>query len=168
VNASTAEVAGRRERLAGWWHALAPRERWMLALMCVTIAAFAAWYAVLAPLRALRVHAAEQHTAAVMDAAEVERGLAIIAASDPGRPGLPGGDLEQVVTDSAGAAGIAFDRRQAAADGGLEIGIEAVPAAALFNWLDGLRQEHGVAPVAVDIERREGQLRAQLRFVPAQ
>ena len=46
--------------------------------------------------------------------------------------------------------------------------MDAVAAGTLFNWLDGLRLAHGVAPVAVDVERREGRLRAELRFAPAQ
>lgn len=156
-------------RLAGWWHAREPRERWMLAVMCAAIAAFVAWYAVLAPLQGLRQRAADRHAAAALDAAEVERGLAVVAAaSDPASAPLPAEALHALVTDSAGAAGITFDRREATPDGGLEVGTDAVDALPLFNWLDGLRLEHAIAPVAVDIERREGRLRAQLRFAPAQ
>lgn len=158
-----------RARLAGWWHARAPRERWMLAVMCAAIAAFVAWYALLAPLQALRQRAADRHAAAVMDMAEIERGLEAIAAAEAnGAARVPPAALHQLVTDSAGAAGINFDRREVAADGGLEITVDAVAAATLFNWLDGLRLEHAVAPMAVDVERREGRLRAQLRFAPTQ
>lgn len=156
-------------KLSGWWQARAPRERWMLSVMCVAIAAFVTWYALLAPLQALRQRAADRHAAAVMDAAEIRRGLeAITAAGTSGADGVPAAALLQLVTDSAGAAGINFDRREAAADGGLEITIDAVATTALFNWLDGLRLEHGVAPVALEVERREGRLRAQLHFAPAQ
>lgn len=158
-----------RAKFAGWWQDRAPRERWMLSIMCVAIAAFVAWYAVLAPLQALRQRAADRHAAAVMDAAEIERGLGAIAAADADGPArVPADTLHQLVTNSAGAAGISFDRREADADGGLDITIDAVAAATLFNWLDGLRLEHGVAPVRVEAERREGRLRAQLRFAPAQ
>lgn len=158
-----------RAKLAGWWQDRAPRERWMLSIMCAAIAAFVAWYAVLAPLQAMRQRAADRHAAAVMDAAEIERGLEAIAASEAsGAARVPAAALHQLVTDSAGAAGINFDRREVAADGGLDVTIDAVSSGTLFNWLDGLRPEHAVAPMAVDVERREGRLRARLRFAPTQ
>lgn len=160
---------GSGARVATWWHARAPRERWMVAVACVAIAAFVAWYGVLAPLQAVRQQNADRHAAAMLDAAEVERGLAAIAASDgQGTAAMTAGELQPLVIDSAGAAGITFDRREETADGGLEVAVDAAHATTLFNWLDSLRLEHAVAPVAVDIERREGRLRAQLRFAPAQ
>ncbi len=160
---------GLARRAVAWWYARAPRERWMLTGMCAAIAAFVAWYGLLGPLQGVRQAAADRHADALMDAAEIEHALAAIAAS-----GRPAGDtlsadaLQRLVTDSAGAAGISFDRRGETANGGLEVGVDAVAAGTLFNWLDGLRLEHGVAPVAVDVERREGRLRAELRFAPAQ
>lgn len=155
-------------RLAGWWHAREPRERWMLAVMSAAIAVFVAWYAVLAPLQSVRQRAADRHAEAMRDVIEVRRGLAAVAAAGAsGIAPVAAAALHPLVTDSAGAAGIVFDRREFAADGGLEVTVDSVSAGTLFNWLDGLRLEHAVAPVAVDIERREGRLRAQLRFAPA-
>jgi general secretion pathway protein M len=154
-------------RLVEWWHGRAPREQWMLTLMCTAIAVFIVWYGVLAPLLTARDRAAERHASAIQDRAGIEHILARVAAASQDRPAPPPADrFHALVADSAGAAGIGIDRQEPSPDGGVEVGIDAVPANALFAWLDTLRLEHGIAPEAVDIERREGRLRARLRFGP--
>lgn len=155
-------------RLADWWHARAPRERWMLATMCAAIAAFVTWYGLLAPLQSARDRAAVRHASAIQAVAEVERSLALVSAAMEDRPAAPPAErFRTSIVDSAGAAGIGLDREEPSADGGLAVGIDAVSANALFAWLDTLRLEHGIAPVAVDVERRDGRLRARLHFGPS-
>ncbi|MGY0561432.1 type II secretion system protein GspM [Luteimonas sp. A277] len=156
-----------RARLVDWWHGRARREQWMLSLMCAAIAVFIGWYGVLAPLLVARDRAAERHASAIQDRVEIEQTLARVAAASQDRPAPPPVDrFHALVADSAGAAGIGLERQEPSPDGGVEVGIDAVPANALFAWLDTLRLEHGIAPEAVDIERREGRLRARLRFGP--
>src|SRR5690606_24039659 len=67
---------GLARRAVAWWYARAPRERWMLTGMCAAIAAFVAWYGLLGPLQGVRQAAADRHADALMDAAEIEHGLA--------------------------------------------------------------------------------------------
>ena len=154
-------------RLADWWHARVPRERWMLATMCAAIAAFVIWYGVLAPLQSARDRTAGRHASAIRALAEVESSLALVATAKDDRPAAPPADrFRTTIVNSAGAAGIGLDREEPSADGGLEIGVDAVSANALFAWLGALRLDHGIAPVAVDVERRNGRLRARLRFGP--
>lgn len=154
-------------RAIEWWHARAPRERRMLAAMFAGIAAFVAWYGVLSPLLSARDRAAARHASAIQAHAEIERSLAGVAAAAEGRPVPPAGDrFHALISDSAGAAGVGIDRREPSSGGDLEIGIDAASTAALLGWLDALRLEHGISPVAVDIERRDGRLRARLHFGP--
>ena len=44
------------------------------------------------------------------------------------------------------------------------MGIDAVPATALFAWLDTLRRRHGIAPVRLRVDKDRGRLRAELAF----
>lgn len=154
-------------RIAAWWQGLSPRERAMVAAMCAAIAAFVAWFGVLAPLRAARDEARQRHAEAVRAAAHVDAALARIAAIRAQRPPPPAADAWQaIVIDSAGAAGLGLERQEVLPDGALAIGIGGAAAPALFGWLDALRLEHAIAPDVVDIERRDGRLRASLRFPP--
>lgn len=154
-------------RLTGWWQAREPRERWMVAVMLAAVAVFVSWYGIIAPLRQARDDARARHAAAVAAAREVEQALAHVEASAARLPPAPAGDaFATTVVDSAGAAGVAVSRQDEGSDGVLVIAIDAVDAPTLFGWIDALRREHGIAPLALQVDKRGGRLRAELRFAP--
>ncbi|WP_407352266.1 type II secretion system protein GspM [Luteimonas sp. R10] len=154
-------------RLADWWRAREPRERRMVAVMLAAVAAFVLWYGIVAPLRQVRDDARARHAEAVAAAGEIERALAHVEASSARLPPAPAGDaFATTVVDSAGAAGVAVSRQDDGGDGVLVIAIDAVDAPALFGWIDALRREHGIAPLALQVDKHGGRLRAELRFAP--
>lgn len=153
--------------LRTWWQALAPRERVMVSVMLVAIAAFAGWYGVLSPLRHARDAAQARYLRAVAALHETDAGLAALAASRDSGTALRGRARDDLIVDSAGAAGVAISRRDSEGDGSFVVGIDGAAADALFAWLDTLRDEHGIAPFALEIDKRDGRLRAELRFAPA-
>ena len=152
-------------RIAGWWHARTPRERHLLLAMGVAVAAFALWFGILSPLQHARERAADRHAAAVQTRLEVERGLAAITASNASHPQAPeAGDVIATITRSASAAGVGIDRQDPTPDGGVHVEIHSVRAEVLFAWLDALRLDHGIAPLEIEVEPREGRLSARLGF----
>lgn len=96
---------GPRVRASAWWHARAPRERWMLVVMFAAVAAFAAWFGLLAPLDSARERAADRHAAAIQARAEAGRGLAAIAAAAADRPAPPPADRIPAIAASPRRAG---------------------------------------------------------------
>lgn len=150
--------------LREWWQARAPRERRMLAVMFLALAAFIGWFAVLAPLGRLADDAASRRGAAVALLAEVHAARAELAAFAGTRPGYDAeAPLEPLLARTAGAAGVALSRQRRDGDR-LTLGIDAVPAPALLGWLDTLSRQHGLAPAAMEVGKRNGQLHAELVF----
>lgn len=151
-------------RVGEWWRARDGRERRMLAVMCAALAAFAWWYALLAPVQRLREAARSDYLHAVGEvqamASDLER-IAVLRGS--GRRPVDAEALPRIVLSSAAGAGLAISRQRGQA-GQLEIGIDSAEAAQVFGWLDALREQHGIAPERLEIERRNGGVRVQARF----
>ena len=158
--------AGPIEAGRDWWNARAPRERWMLAAMTASIAVFLTWFAVLAPLDAALERAGARLVAATRAAAEVETALASLPPEGAQSTRLTPAAHFALITDTAAVAGVGVEHQSPDSGGGLEIDIDASDTGTLFAWLDTLRLEHRVAPLAVRIERRDGRLRGSLRFPP--
>lgn len=150
--------------LQAWWRGRLPRERAMLAVMAALLAAFAWWYGLLWPLRALRDDAGERHDRAAL--ALQEAGMQAAALAD--RPAaLPPGDrdvLLRLLHDSTRDAGLVPGRQRSAADGAVVLEFERVEAPALFGWLGRLADEAGLAPSLLQVERADGRLRAEVGF----
>lgn len=152
-------------RLSAGWQARQPRERVMLAVMAVSIGAFAYWYGGVAPLRNLAASARADHERSAARLAVVRGHLVAVREARAAAPALPDGDAyAAILLDTASAAGISVSRQRARGAGGLAVGIDAVDAAPLFSWLDTLRSVHGIAPDVVDIGRRDGRLHAEVAF----
>ncbi|KGM56515.1 hypothetical protein N799_03620 [Lysobacter arseniciresistens ZS79] len=146
------------------WDTFAPRERAMLALMAVAVAAFVLWLGVLRPLQARADAAVRDHRRAAADHAELAAAIRAIRELQADRPAITTGDaFTRAVLESATAAQVPVTRQRSDA-GLLVIGIDAVAAPALFGWLDGLRNRHGIAPASLDIGKRNGSLRAEVAF----
>lgn len=151
--------------LRNWWRGREPRERAMLATMAAMLAAFAWWYGLLGPLRALRESAAGRYDHAVSALHAVEAELAALPPGMTAGGPVPSGDaLERLLLDSARDAGLSPGRRRATAGGGVVIGFDRVHSAALFGWLGRLADAHGIAPSSLQVERADGQLRAEAAF----
>ncbi|MBB3804139.1 general secretion pathway protein M [Xanthomonas arboricola] len=148
------------QRGAQWWQARAPRERRMLGLMCAALAAFIGWYALYTPLR----HWHDRAWARYADAAQLVLDTSAQAASTK-RSAAPGpAALAGIIATSARDAGVTISLQQRSAAGGVEVQIDAVSAAALFGWLERLRQAHGLAPTQLSVVRDQGQLRVRCGF----
>ncbi|MFP7722887.1 type II secretion system protein GspM [Lysobacter sp. A3-1-A15] len=157
---------GARDRLAAWWLARDPRERRMLAVMCLALVAFTAWYGVTTPLRTLRDDARTRHAQAAAELVATRQAAAEIEALLAARPSPPNVEtLESTVLETARAAGVAISRHRADGAEAIQVEIESVTTPALLAWLDRLRLDHGVAPGLLEITGANGALRVQARFV---
>jgi general secretion pathway protein M len=152
-----------------WWQARDARERRMLLLMGIAIAAFAWWYGLVAPLRHARDAALISHQRAATALAVVESGIASLDTQSPDAPMTPRGDaLAEAALSSARAAGVAIARQREGERGELVLDIDATDTAALLRWLDNMRQQHRLAPDGLSIAAESGMLRVQARFAAAQ
>lgn len=149
-----------------WWHQREPRERTLLAVMGVAIAAFIAWYGVWAPLQRLRDAAQTRNAAAAAELEQVRGELAALAALQGRMPARPGdaAALKKVVIESAGKAGLAISRERPNGTGGVDVECDAVTTQALFAWLDALRVNHALAPTSLSVAKSEDRLRVQASF----
>ncbi|KHL54038.1 type II secretion system protein GspM [Xanthomonas cannabis] len=143
------------QRMHPWWQARAPRERIMLTVMLLAIAAFIAWYALLVPLRHWRLSAQARYdqAAAALLIARASQPSATVAAVP-----LAG------IVQRAQEAGILITQQRRGPTGALELQIDAVAGPTLFAWLEQLRQRDGVTPAGLDIRRHDGQLQVRCRL----
>lgn len=151
-------------RIGPWWWGRNPRERVMLAVMCVAIAAFAAWYALFAPLRHLRDASQAAYDRSVFDLRQAQASASLHALQMRDRPRLDPDQSSRVVLQVAEAAGVAVSRRRIDPDGNLVLGLDAVAAPALFGWLDTLQHDHGLAVHSLQVERTGATVRAEVAF----
>lgn len=148
-----------------WWSARNTRERAMLALMLLAIAAFVLWLGAWRPLDAVARAAHLHRLRASADLAEVRALTAAIAERQAQRPPpLSDEALPRAIARSAAAGGVAISRQRSAGDGRFVVGIDAVEAPALFAWLDLLARRHGLAPVSLKVEERDGSLAVEAGF----
>lgn len=154
------------DRLKHWWRARDARERRMLAVMLVLVAAFAYWYGLLWPLRQVRGLAQAHYDRALVQLRDTESAVAAIRAHDARVPETAvGGDtLTRRILDTAASASVAISRQRTDAQGRFNVGVDAVDARTLFAWLDALRTTHGIAPSALRVSRVDGRLRAEAVF----
>ena len=152
-------------QLATWWRGRESRERAMLAVMAALLAAFAWWYGLLWPLRALRDDAAAHHERAVVALHATEAELAALAASGRGASSAATGEaLQHRVLASVRESGLVPARQRTSADGAFVLEFERVASADLFGWLGRLVDEDGIAPSSLRVERADGGLRAEAGF----
>jgi general secretion pathway protein M len=148
------------QRGTQWWQTRAPRERLMLGVMCAALAAFVGWYALYTPLWHWHARAWAHYA----DAAQLVLDVSTKAATT-NRIAAPGPvALAEIIASSARDAGVSITSQQRRAAGGVDVQIDAVGAAALFGWLERLRQAHGLAPTQLSVVRDQGQLRVRCSF----
>lgn len=153
-------------RFRQWWRGRDARERGMLWLMCVAIAAFAWWYGLLVPLRLWREDARTRYDHGVATWQATRANVDTISALAAAQP-RDDDALAAAVLGSARDAGISVSRQRSDPQGRFVVDIDAVDAPQLLGWLDALQRRHRIAPEAVAIGKREGRLQAELGFAPS-
>jgi general secretion pathway protein M len=129
-------------RAHGWWDGRTVRERRMLMVMAVLVAAVLAWLLVVRPVQAWQAGAADRRVEAEQTLAEVRSGLRVIAPSSPPGPASTEG-LEPLVRRTAEAAGLTVVTTMAPG-GGLGIQMSQAPGRETFAWLAALEADHGI------------------------
>lgn len=150
-------------RFLAWWHGRAPRERVMLAVMAVLLAAFVWWYGLLWPLQALRDGAEAHHDRAAAGLRQIEAEIAALAVSGAA-PSVGGEGMQRRILDSMREAGLVPSRQRGAADGAFVLEFERVASPPLFGWLGQLAERDGLAPSSLRVERADGGLRVEVGF----
>lgn len=153
-------------RLSDWWQQRDPRERVMLTVMCVAIAAFLLWYGAFVPLRHARDAAQTRHVRAVAELVRVQTELAHLSELRERLPAaqVDAGALKNAVLASAAQAGLQIGNERSDDAGGLEIDSDGATPAQVFGWLDALHAKHGLSPASLSVARNQDRLRLQARF----
>lgn len=128
--------------LAMWWSDRTERERRMVGVMLVILAAVIVWLGVVRPLVAWRAAAAERAAAAASTLTDTRQALASLGrAPEAARPPLQG--IETVLQTTAAAAGLEVVTVMSAT-GRTGFELSSVDSARLFGWLGVLEREHGL------------------------
>jgi len=122
------------------WRARTARERQLLLLLALVAGGVLGWYGVVQPLRAAAAAAEAKHARAAADLIAVEAAAKVLAAAP-----RPAGGVETLVTRTAGEAGLIVDRQRVERPGVVTVWINGAEPAALFPWLYGLQQKHGLS-----------------------
>jgi type II secretory pathway component PulM len=150
--------------IAAFWRQRSRRERVYLVVMLAALAAFAYWFALVAPLRALAANAERRHVAAQAEQVAFPGVLAELAL----RRGAAAGPVQAAaLVQSAAAAGIAVSADDTSAAGRVVLRLEGVPPQALFAWLAQLRSDQGLAPTRATLGRGPSGLEGELVFTTA-
>lgn len=134
-----------------WWDGRTVRERRMLAVMVLLLAAVFVWLAVVRPALMWRAEAAHQRAIAQADLAFVHAGLGQLTPKPAGAPATAdAGGLEPLVVQTAQAAGLTVTTGMDPS-GRLGFRIANGSSAAVFGWLAGLQTAHGVEVVSLGV-----------------
>jgi general secretion pathway protein M len=134
-----------------WWDGRTLRERRMLAVMAVLLAATFVWLAVVRPALAWRAEAGRQRTVAAADLAAVRVAATHLAPKPAAAPATAdAGGLEPLVLQTAAAAGLTITTGMDPS-GRLGFRIASGSSSAVFGWLAGLQTAHGVEVVSLGV-----------------
>ena len=157
-----------RAQVMSWWRGRNGRERLMLAVMLASLAAFALWFGVLWPARALRDSAQDRYDRAVSQLRETQASAGRIASLQQALPTRSQAEpASRTILDSAASAGIGVSRQRQDVNDRFVVEIDSATPQALFAWLETLRRERGLAPQALKVERLGAGVRAELAFSSA-
>lgn len=120
-----------------WLDGRTPRERIMLVVCAILLAAVLVWLLVYRPLEAWREMAADRRFAAVAEEAAVVTALSGVPAQ---APAPSAGDINAVVQSTAGEAGVTPNLAMAA-NGDLGFTASSVSTAAAFAWLAAMERQ---------------------------
>ncbi|MFC4728778.1 type II secretion system protein GspM [Coralloluteibacterium thermophilus] len=145
--------------LRAWWDGLARRERAMVAVMLVLVAAFVAWYGVRLPLLALETRTEAARTQALAHLEDVE---ALAAMLDALPTPLSGDAARAAATETLAAEGVLLSGEEVAGDE-LVLLLPPQPSGPLAAALDGLRTR-GVRVAGFALRRETQGVAGELRI----
>jgi general secretion pathway protein M len=126
--------------LAPWWRDRSLRERWLLALMLVLLAALLVWLALLRPLAGARAVAVAETSRAHARLAEAEA----LAAAIRARPAASAAPLLDLINRRLSEAGLQPARLEAQGAGQAVLEIAAINGRLLIGWASALERRDGL------------------------
>jgi general secretion pathway protein M len=144
------------------WSTRTPRERVLLSALAAVLVGLVGWYGLVAPLGRAAEDAEADRLAAAERLARVEAAAAEIRALSQARD-PSAAEVEALVVQSAGEAGLTLDRRRTEADG-VTVWLDAAPPAQLFTWLQGLQARQVRVAAFTAIRGAGGTVEAEVRL----
>lgn len=132
-----------------WFSGRTLRERRMLLVMSVLLAAVVAWLGVVGPVLAWRDEAGERAEAAAALLAEVQASVASLDADRPVAPS-PAEGLEPLVRRTAQAAGLEITTAMSPS-GHLGFQLARGSSGPLFKWLAALEADHRLSVCSLGV-----------------
>lgn len=153
---------GLMSQAAAWWDGRTLRERRMLAIMGLAVAAVLVWLVVLRPAWAWRAEAAETRAVAEADLALVQAATGRLAA------GQASGDVDvsAVVAEVGSITGLTPVMGMSA-DGGLGFSLTNVSSTSAFGWLAALHERKVEATSLNVVENADATLQVEGTLVPS-
>jgi general secretion pathway protein M len=147
------------------WDGRTRRERQMLAVMALLVAAVVVWLGIVRPLNDWRAEAAGDRARAGAHLVEVRTALARLTPEAGGAArATDARGLEPVLLQTAAAAGLQITTGM---DPSGRLGFRApnAPGAAVFSWLGALETTHGLQPVSLSVvENADASLQVEGAF----
>lgn len=125
---------GLMAQAAAWWDGRTLRERRMLAMMGIAVAAVLVWLLIVRPLTNWREDAAQTRATAEADLVAIQRGTGGLSVSDAKKGDV---DVSAAVAEVGAATGLT-PQMGMSADGGLGFSLTNVSTTAAFGWLAAL------------------------------
>jgi len=138
------------DRLYPWWRARTVREKRLLAVMLVLLAAVLFWLAVVRPMLDWREQAAADRADAETELAWVQTSLRLAAPGAGARPVIDSEGFESLVLRTAEGAGLHISTGMDPA-GRLAFRIPDASSAALFGWMFALERDYGITVVSLGV-----------------
>ncbi|GLV25653.1 type II secretion system protein GspM [Sphingobium sp. Cam5-1] len=123
------------------WGERSPREQWMLGVMFALLAVVLLWLGVVGPLASAQRSAREGLLAATDRNAAMRAKVKLLKALPRGVATSSGMAIDQLVSQSAGEAGLTLERAEAQGAARIEIAMASVRPVALFSWLAALEAQ---------------------------
>ncbi|WP_439546906.1 type II secretion system protein GspM [Sandarakinorhabdus sp.] len=136
-----------------WWNDRTPRERVLLAIMAMLLAAVLIWLLVLRPLAVAREQAIIDASAAAVRRTEAQNLVAAIRA----RPAANGAPVLDTLTRRLAEAGLQPSRLEAQGPGQAVLEIAAVNGRLLLGWASGLEAIDGLVIDQLEANRNRDQ-----------
>ena len=123
------------------WGERSPREQWMLGVMFALLAVVLLWLGVVGPLASAQRSAREGLLAATDRNAAMRAKVKLLKTLPRGVAASSGMAIDQLVSQSAGEAGLTLERAEAQGGARIEIAMASVRPVALFSWLAALEAQ---------------------------
>jgi general secretion pathway protein M len=151
--------------LSPWWAQRTVRERWLIGVMLVLLAALLFWLLLVRPLAAARATAQADAGAA---SARLAQGQAL-AAAIKARPAANPAAVIDVLNRRLAEAGLQAALLEAQGPGQANLDIAAINGRLLIGWASGLEQRDGLVIEQLEATRNPDQsVRARLLVRSAQ